>query len=86
MMQNSEQQLLHAAPPTTGLHSSMVYALLKIRIHGSIPTENMYLILNNFLVRNWDLIKPFIGFGAMATPDGRRDTDTPPGRGMTNSW
>ncbi len=44
------------------------------------PQEIMYLILKNFLVRNWDLIKPFIGFGAMATPDGRRDTDTPPGR------
>ncbi len=39
MMQNSEQQLLHAAPPTTGLHSSVVYALLNNpNLHGSIPT------------------------------------------------
>jgi hypothetical protein len=59
----------------------MVYAPLKIRKYMvRFPQEIMYLILKNFLVRNWDLIKPFIGFGAMATPDGRRDTDTPPGR------
>jgi hypothetical protein len=44
------------------------------------------LLTTKYILYGIRQIKIFLGFGVMATPDGRRDTNTPPGRGMTNSW